>query len=210
MYLLLLALLLFSWTLEYSSTALPVALSSKISLQQSPAAFASYVAPEQFRGGGCAQGTSCSPQQSDTAECFGGGEPPGVAEVNGTRLDPWFMDPKTGHQELLPSLDCDPSSGTLWDAAVSTTVRNTVQVPCTIKKSGHPCFNCFTTFGSSVEALCAAGCGEGIQVFALQSSLSASGQKMPVLRQTLSLTPNRLVWGVKPTACIYCPAAARL
>lgn len=165
MYLLLLALLLFSWTLEYSSTALPVALSSKISLQRSPAAFASYVAPEQFGGGGCAWGTSCSPQQNGTAECFGGGEPPGVVDVNGTRLDPWFMDPETGHQELLPSPDCDPSSGTLWDAAVSAAVGNTIQVPCTIKKSGHPCFNCFTTFGSSVEALCAAGCGEGIQVF---------------------------------------------
>lgn len=50
----------------------------------------------------------------------------------------------------------------------------------------------------------------GLSLVALQSSLSASGQKMPVLRQTLSLTANRLVWGVKPTACIYCPAAARL
>ena len=58
MYLLLLALLLFSWTSEYSSTALPVALSSKIFLQGLPAALASYVAPEQVRGGGCAQSTS--------------------------------------------------------------------------------------------------------------------------------------------------------
>lgn len=28
-----------------------------------------------------------------------------------------------------------------------------------IKKSDHPCFNCFTTFGSSVEALCTAWYG---------------------------------------------------
>lgn len=117
------------------------------------------MAPEQFRGGGCAQGTSRSPQQSSTAQCFGGGEPAGVVEVNGTMLYRWYTSdshPKTG---LLSSPDCDVSPGTLWDVAVSSAVRNTVKVACTIKKSGHPCFNCFTTFGSSVEALCTAWCG---------------------------------------------------
>lgn len=107
-------------------TALHVALSSKIFFQGLPA-FASSVAPEQVRGGGYAQGTSHSPQQSGTAECFGGGEPAGVVEINGTVLHRWHTSdshPKTGQQELLPSPDCELSPGSLWDVAVLTTVRN--------------------------------------------------------------------------------------
>jgi len=85
-----------------------------------------------------------------------------VVKVNGTVLDQWYASdshPRTGHWELLSSLDCDVSPGTLWDVAVSTTVGNIMKVACTIKKSGHPCFNCFTSFRSSVEALCTARCG---------------------------------------------------
>lgn len=159
MYLLLLALFLFSWTSEYSSTALPAALASNfffLFLRGLPADFASCVAPEQFRGGGCAQvlravllsvleEVSLVGWLRSMAPCW----------IGGTRLIPT---PKQGTGSC-----CHPQSVMclqgFWDVAVSTAVGIIMQVACTVKKSGHPCFNCFTTFGSSVAALCTAWCG---------------------------------------------------
>lgn len=45
----------------------------------------------------------------------------------------------------------------------------------TIKKSGHPCFNYFTAFGSSVKALCTAWCGvvKALSLAAVGSTLGA-------------------------------------
>lgn len=158
MYLLLLALFLFSWTSEYSSTALPAALASTFFffLRGLPADFASYVAPEQFRGGGCAQvlravllsvleEVSLVGWLRSMAPCW----------IGGTRLIPI---PKRGTGSC-----CHPQSTMclqgFWDVAISTAVGIIMQVACTVKKSGHPCFNCFTTFGPSVAALCTAWCG---------------------------------------------------
>lgn len=74
-----------------------------------------YVAPEEFRNGVYAQGTS----QSAAAECFGGGDTAEVAEINGTMPAWWHMSnshPKTGQQELCPE--------TLCNVTVFTVVRN--------------------------------------------------------------------------------------
>lgn len=160
MYLLLLALLLFSLISEYSSRALPVASSSEFFFYRGCLLLlhlkwllssSEVVAVPRLRHAALR-----------VVLCFEGGETAGVAEVNDTMLDLWYTSdscPKTGQWELLSSLDCSMSPGAVWDVAVSAPVRSTMDVASTIKKSGHPCFNCFTTFGSSVKCLCTARCG---------------------------------------------------
>lgn len=117
------------------------------------------MAPEQFRGSGCAQATSCSPQSGTVFwrrwDCWGGWDQ--LHHVGSVYTSD--SHPKTGRWELLSSLDCSMSPGDVWDVAVSAAVRNTMEVAYTVKKSGHPCFNCFTIFGSYVKCLCTAWCG---------------------------------------------------
>lgn len=74
-----------------------------------------YVAPEEFRNGVYAQGTSDGLQQS-AAGCFGGGENAEVAEINGAMPAWWHMPnshPKAGQQELSPETLCDVTAFTV-------------------------------------------------------------------------------------------------
>lgn len=158
-----------------------------------PAAFASYLAPEQFRGGGCAHGSLRSPRQSGAALYSE------ISLLGCLRsVAPWWTCgmcpvpmPKKGCGELLSPPDCTLAPGTLWDVAVLTAAWNMKQVAHMIRKSVHPFFNSFTAFGSSVEELVSLSCSvwwkhSALPLVALGSSLSAAGWNMLVLWQTPS------------------------
>lgn len=90
-------------------------------------------------------------QQSGTDKYFEGCESAGMVELNKIMLDWWYTSDsraKAVHWELLPYPDYDMSSWTLWDVAISTVLEGGLhnQGICS------SLFQCFTTFGSPVEA----------------------------------------------------------
>lgn len=184
-----------------------------------PAAFASYLAPEQFRGGGCAHGSLRSPRQSCEPCYVFRDQPAGVPKVSGTMVDLWYVSSSHAKKGLWGALVTPRLHSGSWDSLGRGSPNSCLEYEASSSYDQEICPS-FFQFLYCFWVICR---GTGLSLLlsvvkAFSSSLGSTWvlieccwmKHAGVVTDPLLNTKLSGVRRVKATACIYCPAAARL